>query len=186
MVTRSKKGISKPKAMLAKTTSSSTKATKPDYTITEPPSFKIAIQYQQWCKAMDEKFAALQRQGTWSLMPHSPTQNVVGCKWVFKLKHNNDGSISKYKARLVAIGFHQQYGIDFEETFSPIIKPPTVRMILSLAIQFDWPLRQLDMSSTFLHGFLREEVYMDQPPGHVGPSKPNHVCRLWKSLYGLK
>ena len=135
---------------------------------------------------MDEEFATLQRQGTWSLVPYSPTHNVVGCKWVFKLKHNSDSSISRYKARLVAKGFYQQYKVDFKETFSLVIKPPTVRMILSLAIQFDWPLRQLDVCNAFLHAFLREEVYMVQPLGYVDPFKPNHVCRLWKSLYGLK
>ena len=111
---------------------------------------------------------------------------MVGCKWVFKLKHNSDGSISRYRARLVAKGFHQHYGVDFEETFSLVIKPPIVRIILSLAVQFNWPLRQLDVRNTFLHGFLREEVYMVQPFGYVNPFFPNHVCRLWKSLYGLK
>ena len=135
---------------------------------------------------MDEEFAALQRQRTWSLVPHSPSQNVVGCKWVYKLKLNCDFSINRYKARLVAKGFHQQYGVDFEETFSPVIKPPTVRIILSLAVQFDWPLRQLDVRNAFLHGHLREEVYMVQLHGYVDSSCPNHVCRLWKSLYGLK
>ena len=97
---------------------------------------------------------------------------MVGCKWVFKLKHNSDGNISRYKARLVAKGFHQQYGVDFEETFSPIIKPPTVRIILSLVVQFNWPLRQLDVRNAFLHGFLREKVYMVQPLGYVDPAFP--------------
>ena len=120
------------------------------------------------------------------MVPPSPSQNVVGCKWVFKLKRNIDGSISKYKAKLVAKGFHQQFEIDFEETFSPVIKPPTVRIILSLTVQFNWPLRQLDVSNAFLHGFLREEVYMVQPPGYVDPAHPNHVCKLLKSLYRLK
>ena len=128
----------------------------------------------------------MERQGTWSLVPHSPSQNVVVYKWVFKLKLNSDGSINRYKARLVAKGFHQQYGVDFEETFCPVVKPPTVRIILSLSIQFDWPLRQLDVRNTFLHGFLNEEVYMVLPLGYVDPSCPNYVCRLWKSLYGLK
>lgn len=113
------------------------KAFKPNYTLTEPPSYKVTVQYPQWCAAMDEEFAALQRQGTWSLVPPSPSQNVVGCKWVFKLKLNSDGSINRYKARLVAKGFHQQYGVDFEEIFSPVIKLPTVRIILSLTVQFD-------------------------------------------------
>lgn len=132
---------------------------------------------------MDEEFATLTRQGTWTLMPPSPTQSVVGSKWAFKLKHNSDGSINKYKARLVAKGFHQQYGVNFEETFSPVIKPPTVRIILSLVVQFNWPLRQLDARNTFLHGFLKEEVYMVQPLGYVDPAFPNHVCHLKKSLW---
>ena len=150
MVTRSKVGTFKPKALVsqavfnepqsvvkpAKPSKPSFKALKPDYTLTKPPSYKVAVQFPQWCAAMDEEFAALQRQGTWSLVPHSP-QNIVGCKWVFKLKLNSDGNINRYKARLVAKGFHQQYGVDFEETFSPVIKPPTVRVILSLAVQFD-------------------------------------------------
>ena len=200
MVTRSKVGVFKPKALVAQAVSDepqsmvkpakpskpSSKALKPDYTLTEPSSYKVAVQFPQWCAAMDEEFVALQRQGTWSLVLHSPFQNVVGCKSVYKLKFNNNGSINRYKARLVAKGFHQQYGVDFEETFSPVIKPPTVRIILSLAIQFDWPLRQLDVRNAFLHGHLREEVYMVQPFGYVDPSCPNYVCRLWKSLYGLK
>lgn len=118
-------------------------------------------------------------------MPPSPSQNVVGCKWVFKLKHNSDdSSISRYKTKLVPKGFHQQYDVDFEEIFSPVIKPPTVRIILSLAVQFNWLLRQLDVRNSFLHGFLKEEVYMVQPPGYVDPAFPNHVCHLQKSLYG--
>uniref|UniRef100_A0A2N9F808 Uncharacterized protein n=1 Tax=Fagus sylvatica TaxID=28930 RepID=A0A2N9F808_FAGSY len=92
------------------------------------------------------EFHALQKQGTWSLVPMPTSKNVVGCKWVYKLKHNSDGSIARYKARLVAKGFHQQHGIDFDETFSPVIKPPTVRLILSLAVSLKWPLRQLDKS----------------------------------------
>ena len=116
-------------------------ASKLDYTITEPPSYRIAAQYPQCCSAMDDEFAALQRQGTWTLVPPSPSQILVGCKWVYKLKHNSDGSISRYKARLVAKGFHQQYGLDFEESFSLVIKPPTDRIVLSLATQFNWLLR---------------------------------------------
>ena len=121
MTTRSKNGIFELKALAAKvafaqspSVVNSTKLAKPtsisklDYTLTEPPSFKIVAQFPQWCKAMDKEFVALQRQGTWSLVPPFSTQNVVGCKWVFKLKHNSDGSINRYKARLVAKGFHQQ------------------------------------------------------------------------------
>lgn len=156
MVTRSKNGISKPKAFIA----IHALTAKIDYSELEPLSFKIAVQYHQWCKAMDEEFGALQRQDTWILVPSHPNQNVVGCKWVYKLKRNSDGSISHYKARLVAKGFHQQFGVDFDETFSPVIKPPTVRIILSLAVQFNWPLKQLDVRNAFLHGHLKETVHM--------------------------
>lgn len=96
---------------------------------------------------------------------------------MFRLKHNSDETTNRYKAKLVAKGFHQHYGVDFEKTFSLVIKPLTVRIILSLAIQFNWPLRQLDVSNAFLHGYLREEVYMVQPLGYVDPAHPNHVYR---------
>uniref|UniRef100_A0A2N9IQM4 Integrase catalytic domain-containing protein n=1 Tax=Fagus sylvatica TaxID=28930 RepID=A0A2N9IQM4_FAGSY len=177
MQTRSKHGIFKPKVSYA---------AHIDYTTTEPTSYTNASKHSQWCTAMDEEFQALQQQGTWSLVPLPATKNVVGCKWVYKLKHNSDGSIARYKARLVAKGFHQQQGIDFDETFSPVIKPPTVRLILSLAVSLHWPLRQLDVKNAFLHGTLKEEVYMTQPQGYIDPTHPNLVCKLHKSIYGLK
>jgi len=86
----------------------------------------------------------------------------------------------------VAKGFHQQFGVDFVETFSPVIKPPIVRILLTLAVQFNWHLKQPDVWNTFLHGILKEEVYMTQPPGYVDPQYPGYVCRLQKSLYWLK
>jgi hypothetical protein len=135
---------------------------------------------------MQDEYDALLRQGTWSLVPPPQNHNIVGCKWVYKLKTHSDGSLARYKARLVAKGFHQQQGIDFDETFSPVIKPPTVRMILSLAVSLNWPLRQLDVSNAFLHGILKEEVYMSQPQGYISPQHPDYVCRLHKSIYGLK
>ena len=89
----------------------------------------------------------------------------MGCKWVYKLKLHSDGTIARYKARLVAKGFHQQAGVDYTETFSPVVKPATVWLVLSIVVSLHWPLRQLDVSNAFLHGFLKEEVYMVQPPG---------------------
>uniref|UniRef100_A0A2N9GWX8 Integrase catalytic domain-containing protein n=1 Tax=Fagus sylvatica TaxID=28930 RepID=A0A2N9GWX8_FAGSY len=177
MQTRSKNGIFKPKlGYIAKV----------DYSTTEPNSYTIASKHPQWCTAMDEEFQALHKQGTWSLVSLPPHKNVVGCKWVYKLKYNSDGTIARYKARLVAKGFHQQYGVDFDETFSPVIKPPTVRLVLSLAVSLNWPLRQLDVKNAFLHGALKEEVYMTQPQGYIDSQHPSHVCKLLKSIYGLK
>ena len=107
-------------------------------------------------------------------------------RWVYKIKRATDGSVSRYKARLVAKGFHQQAGVDYAETFSPVVKPPTVRIIHSLAVQNRWNLCQLDVSNAFLHGFLKETVCMAQPTGFIDVDQSSHVCHLHKSLYGLK
>jgi len=97
------------------------------------------------------------------LVPAETATNIVGNKWVFRVKYNPDGSVSKFKVRLVAKGFHQTYGIDFFETFSPVVKPCTVRIILSLAVMHHWSIRQLDINNAFLNGELTEDVYMHQP-----------------------
>jgi hypothetical protein len=135
---------------------------------------------------MNEEFDALLRNGTWTLVSSSPSQNVVGCKWVFRIKRKADGNIERYKARLVAKGFHQQPGIDYDETYSPVIKPITIRTVLSLAVTAGWHIHQIDVSNAFLHGVLQEDVYMSQPPGFTHPTFPNAVCKLRKALYGLK
>ena len=135
---------------------------------------------------MSDEFNALARNGTWELVPPSPKQNLVGCKWVFRIKRKSDGSIDRYKARLVAKGFHQRPGLDYTETFSPVIKPTTIRVVLCLALRHSWPIQQLDVNNAFLQGSLSEEVYMAQPRGFVDDQLPNHVCRLHKAIYGLK
>ena len=128
----------------------------------------------------------LLRNDTWELVPPDPSQNLVGNKWVYRIKRNPDGTIERYKARLVAKGFHQRPGIDFHETFSPVVKPTTVRTVLSLALQRNWAIRQLDVHNAFLNGTLQEEVFMSQPLGMRDHTFPNHVCRLKKAIYGLK
>ena len=176
VVTRSKHGIYKPKVLSA----------QHDYTQSEPPSYAITAKHSQWVAAMDFEFQSLQKQKTWSLVPLPANKNVVTCKWVYKLKRHVDGSIARYKARLVARGYLQQFGLDYDETFSPVVKPATVRLLLALAVNNGWELRQLDVSNVFLHGVLKEEVYMRQPQGYVDSQLPRHVCLLHKALYGLK
>ena len=104
---------------------------------------------------------------------------------MFRIKRHADGSIERYKARLVAKGFHQQPGIDYDETYSPVIKPTTVRTVLSLAISAGWSVQQIDIQNAFLHGNLSEDVFMTQPPGFQHPHFLNHVCKLQKAIYGL-
>ncbi|CAJ2666261.1 unnamed protein product [Trifolium pratense] len=152
----------------------------------EPSTITQALRDPDWRSAMLAEFDALHRNNTWELVGRSSAQNLVGCKWVFRIKRNPDGSIDRYKARLVAKGFHQRPGCDYTETFSPVVKPVTIRIILALAVRQGWSVRQLDVNNAFLQGTLNEEVYMAQPPGFVNKSFPDHVCRLKKALYGLK
>lgn len=135
---------------------------------------------------MDLGHQALLRNQTWKLVPKPQGKNIIGCKWVYKVKRKEDGTVDKYKARLVAKGYKHRYDIDYEDTFSPVVKAATIRLILSLAVSKDWCLRQLDVQNAFLHGVLEEEVYMYQPPGYVDNTHPGYVCKLEKALYGLK
>lgn len=139
-----------------------------------------------WQQAMAEEFGALVKQGTWTLVPPPSHGNVIGCQWIYKIKHNSDGSVARYKARLVANGIQQSEGMDYNETFSPVIKQPTIRVVLSLAVHHHWKLKQLDVSNAFLHGLLEEEVVMRQPRGYRDSAHFNFVCKLQKALYGLK
>jgi histone deacetylase 1/2 len=135
---------------------------------------------------MEQEYQALLKNETWTLVPPSPRVNIIDSKWVFRVKKHADGSVERYKARLVAKGFKQRHGLDYKDTFSHVIKPTTIRLLLSLADSRGWSLRQLDVQSAFLHGLLEEEVYMRQPPGFVDHTQPHHLCRLTKALYGLK
>ncbi|KAM0003587.1 putative RNA-directed DNA polymerase [Helianthus debilis subsp. tardiflorus] len=135
---------------------------------------------------MQAEFNALQENETWDLVPRPTDRPIIRCMWLFRHKYKSDGSLERYKARLVVNGKSQTVGIDCEDTFSPVVKPATIRTVLSLTVSRSWPIHQLDVKNAFLHGHLQETVFMHQPPGFVDRRCPNFVCRLKKSLYGLK
>ena len=153
---------------------------------TEPRSYSEAASNPKWQAAMASELKALQENGTWTLVPLPAGKFPIGCRWVFKIKHQSDGSIERYKARLVAKGFTQLEGVDFQDTFSPTAKIISVRCLLALAASHKWPIHQLDVNNVFLHGDLMEEIYMSPPPGLRRQGETDLVCRLHKSLYGLK
>ncbi|RVX17491.1 Retrovirus-related Pol polyprotein from transposon TNT 1-94 [Vitis vinifera] len=153
---------------------------------TSSSEYSEAFKYPKWKAAVDEEVRALEKNGTWEITDLPRGKKPVGCKWIFTVKYKADGNVDRYKARLVAKGFTQSYGIDYQETFAPVAKLNTVRVLLSLAANLDWSLHQLDVKNAFLNGDLEEEVYMDIPAGLETTSNFNKVCRLRKSLYGLK
>jgi hypothetical protein len=132
-----------------------------------------------------EEYEALSNN-TWDLVSRPPGANVITDKWIFKHKLKVDGSLDRYKARWALWGFTQRLGVDYDETFSPVVKPATVRTVLTLAISKSWPVHQLNVKNAFLQGTLSKTVYCSQPVGFVDPAHPQLVCRLNKSLYGLK
>ena len=122
---------------------------------------------------------------TWDIV-HCPTNGkAIGYKWVYSIKLRSDGTLDSYKARLVALGNKQEYGINYEETFAPVAKMTTVQMVISIAASQDWPLHQMDVKNAFLHSDLKEEIYMFLPLG-LSSSSSLDVCKLKRSLYGLK
>lgn len=151
---------------------------------TEPTSYNEASKDPQWVEAMHNEIDALNRNKTWKIVTLPKGKRAIGSKWVYKVKLKSDGSLERYKARLVAKGYNQKIGIDFDETFSPVVKMTTIRCILSIAASNKWIIHQLDVNNAFLHGDLNEEVFMKMPEGIPNPN--NRVCLLKKSLYGLK
>jgi transposase InsO family protein len=151
-----------------------------------PTNYRSALTDARWRAAMMDEYQALVDNNTWQLVPRPPDANIVTGKWIFRHKFHADGSLARHKARWVVRGFSQREGVDYDETFSPVVKPATIRSVLSIAASRAWPIHQLDVKNAFLHGHLEETVYCQQPPGFVDPGAPDHVCRLQKSLYGLK
>ena len=155
----------------------------------DPPSYKQAIggpNAKQWEKAMEAELNSIKENGTWSLVPLPAGRKAVGSKWIFRIKRDAAGNIKTWKARLVAKGYSQVEGLDFSETFAPVAKFTSIRIILTLAAAHGWECHHMDVKTAFLNGELEEEIYMEQPEGFVKVGEEHLVCKLVKSLYGLK
>lgn len=176
MQTRAKTGIRKPKKQftLLSTVSS------------VPTSHRQALLDPNLTPPMNDEIDAFNVTNTWDLVPRPNNTNIVRCMWLYKHKLNADGTPGRRRVRLVANGKSQEEGIDYNETFSPVVKPATIRAVLDISLAKGWPIHQLDAKNAFLHGHLDETIYMHQPPGYINKEFPNHVCKLNKAIYGLK
>lgn len=152
--------------------------------IQEPTTYQQGVNHIEWQDAIKEELKALETNQTWDIVDLPYGKKPIGCKWIYKVKLNSDGSIDRYKARVVANGYTQIAGIDYFDSFSPAVKVVTVRLFLIVAASKGWPVEQMDINNAFLHGHLKEEIYIKPPDGYTVPF--NKVCRLKKSLYGLK
>ena len=155
----------------------------------DPKTYKQALKHQnvtEWKEAMDKEYLSLLSHNTWDLVDLPEGRKAVGCKWVFKTKRKASGEIDKHKARLVAQGYSQEAGVDYDEVFAPVARYKSIRSVLAIANQFNLECHQMDVVSAFLNGELIDEIYMKQPEGFVNEQHPTKVCKLNRSLYGLK
>lgn len=155
----------------------------------DPISFSQAIESKnskEWLDVMKDELKSMEKNGVWDLVELPQGHRRVGCKWVFKTKRDSNGNIERYKDRLIAKGFTQKGGIDNNETFSPVSKKDSFIIVMALVAHYDLELHQMDVKTAFLNGILDEEVYMDQPDGFLIQGKENTVCKMKKSIYGLK
>ena len=157
--------------------------------ISEPKTVKKALQSEhsaEWRSAMSVEFESMTKNNTRELVPPPEGKNIVGSKWVLKVKRNSDGSLDRFKARLVAQGYTQTRGTDYEDVFVPVAKYSTIRSLLTLANAHNLEVHQLDVKTAFLNGSVEHDIYMSQPEGFIDPNRPNYVCKLNKSIYCLK
>jgi hypothetical protein len=153
---------------------------------TEPVSMTEALSNPKWISAMIEELNSIENNDTWSLVNLPQNKKAIDVKWVFKVKVNSQGEVTRYKARLVAKGFLQKEGIDFDEVFAPVARIETIRLVVVLANINNWSMYQMDVKCAFLNGPLEEEVYVKQPAGFINEDQVEKVYRLHKALYGLK
>lgn len=151
-------------------------------TVCIPENVQEALKDERWKIAMNEEMEALEKNQTWKLVNLPNGKKTVGCRWIYTMKLDSEGKIDRFKARLVAKGYTQKYGVDYGDIFAPVAKINTIRILISIAANEDWPLKQFDVKNAFLNGYLEEEVYMDPPPGIECNGK---VCKLQKAVYVL-
>jgi hypothetical protein len=152
----------------------------------EPTSYEEVVKKKEWNDAMGEEYQSIIKNDVLDVVPRPKEKTIVSSKWIYKTKHSVDGSIEKYKAIFVALGFSQKEGLDYEETFAPVARYTSIRAILALAIVKKWKVHQMDVKTNFLNGVIEEEVYVEQPHGFETHNSQTHVCRLKKALYGYK
>jgi hypothetical protein len=175
-------------AMIVHTNTNATNTVR-DTSRDEPRTLREAMSSPysvQWRRATDAEMESLLKAGTYTLVPLPDGANLIGCKWVLKVKRGADGTIVKYKGRLVAKGYAQRFGVDYNDTYAPVARYPSIRLLIALAAHYGWELHQMDVKSAYLNGELDVPIYMTQPEGYVVAGKEDHVCLLKKSLYGLK
>jgi len=153
---------------------------------TEPKKVDEALQDESWVSAMHDELHQFTRNDVWTLFPRHAEHNIIGTKCIFKNKTDKHGTVVRNKARLVAQGYTQIKGVDFYETFAPVARLQSIRILLSIACHLGFKLYQMDVKSAFLNSILQEEVYVEQPKGFQDPHHPHHVYKLKKALYGLK
>ena len=155
----------------------------------EPQSFNEAMSTPEapmWKEAINSEIESIMHNYIWELVDLPPGSKPLGCKWIFKRKMKTDGSIDKYKARLIAKGYKQKEGLNYFDTYSPVMRITSIRMLIAILALYNLEIHQMDVKTTFLNGDLNEEIYMDQPEGFISLGQEKKVCRLVKSLYGLK
>ena len=141
---------------------------------------------KEWKTAADAEFGSLMENETWELVELPEGRKAVASKWVFCVKYDQHSNVDRFKSRLVVKGFSQKYGVDYDETYSPVVRFSSIRVLLGWAACNKMKIHQMDVTAAFLNGDLKEEIYMQQPNGYVQPGKEHLVCWLKKSLYGLK